>query len=210
MVAPSPDLVGGQSVQAERLVHALESEPSVRVSFLRTDTELRGPLSPLGSVRYVRTLVRLPLRLLSLLVRIPRCDVVHVFAGSYWSFVLTPTPAVLMAKLFGRKVLVDYHSGYAEKHLAAWPTAVRTLRLADAIVVQSAYLEDVFARFGLPTTVIPNHLPAGALAFRARRPLRARVPLDPGSRTGLRRGHDAPRLRHHPAAGAGGDAAHRR
>lgn len=172
MIAPSLELAGGQSVQAARLIHGLSAERSVQVSFLRTDTAFRGPLRPFRSVRYARTLMRLPLYLVMLVVRIPRCDVLHVFSGSNWSFVLSPTPAILLGKLFRKKVVVNYHSGLVLEHLPRWRTAIRTLRWTDAIVVQSAFLERAFARVGLSTVVIPNHVDLAALPFRSRTPLR--------------------------------------
>jgi glycosyltransferase involved in cell wall biosynthesis len=85
---------------------------------------------------------------------------------------LNPTPAIVLGKLFRKKVVVNYHSGEALEHLSSSRAAVRTLRQADAIVVQSPFLEDVFARSGLETTVIANHLDPGSLPFRTRRPLR--------------------------------------
>jgi glycosyltransferase involved in cell wall biosynthesis len=66
---------------------------------------------------------------------------------------------------------VNYHSGDAPDHLSSWRTAVRTLRWADAIVVQSPFLAQVFARFGLNVDVIPNHVDPDLLPFRERRPL---------------------------------------
>lgn len=184
MVAPSLEVSGGQSVQAARLLTHLQKEPSVDASLLRTDTPLRGPLRPLRAIRYARTLARFPLYVASLATRVPKCDVIHVFAASYWSFVLNPMPAILLGRLFRKKVLVNYHSGEAPEHLARSSTAVRALRQADAIVVQSAFLEEAFARVGLATTVIPNHVDLGLLPFRARRPIKPRFlttrALEPG------------------------------
>ena len=144
----------------------------MRASFLRTDTVLRGPLKPLRSIRYGRTLVRFPLYVTTLIRQLQRCDVIHVFAASFWSFVLNPTPAIVLGKLFRKRVVVNYHSGEALEHLSHSRTAVRTLRRADAIVVQFPFLEEIFDRSGLATTVIPNHLDPMSLPFRARRPLR--------------------------------------
>lgn len=172
VVAPSPELVGGQSAQAARLLADLANEPSVHASFLRTDTALSGPLRRFASIRYARTVVRFPLYVGSLIAGIPRSDVVHVFAASFWSFVLAPTPAILLGRLLRRKVIVHYHSGEASEHLRAWPSARLTLRLADAIVVQSTYLQNVLGGFGLSSVAIPNHLELEAFPFRDRRPLR--------------------------------------
>jgi hypothetical protein len=56
----------------------------------------------------------------TLLAKVRKYDVVHVFSASYFSFVLAPTPAILIARLYGKKVLLNYHSGEAEDHLERW------------------------------------------------------------------------------------------
>ncbi|MDQ2856231.1 MAG: glycosyltransferase family 4 protein, partial [Acidobacteriota bacterium] len=60
----------------------------------------------------------------------------------------------------------------AEDHLARWPSAIRTLRLADEIAVPSEYLVRVLARFGLPARAIYNTIEPEAFRFRERVPLR--------------------------------------
>ena len=93
---------------------------------------------------------------------------IHVFAASYWSFVLDPAPAVVLGRLLRKRVVVNYHSGEAPEHLSRSRVAVPILRLADAVVVQSGFLAEAFARAGLAATVIPNHIEIGSLPFRAR------------------------------------------
>jgi glycosyltransferase involved in cell wall biosynthesis len=173
VVAASLDIVGGQAVQAARLVEGLSREPSLEVSFQPINPRLPGALGALQSVKYVRTLATSAAYLAQLAARVPRFDVVHVFSASYFSFVLAPTPALLAAKLCGRRALLNYHSGEAEDHLTRWrSTAVPTARLFDAIAVPSAYLVEVFARFGLPARAVFNHVDTGRIPYRERAPLR--------------------------------------
>jgi L-malate glycosyltransferase len=103
---------------------------------------------------------------------VPRYDVIHIFSASYFSFVLAPTPAILIAKLCGRKIVLNYHSGEAEDHLARWRSAISILRLANEIVVPSDYLVRIFARFGLQARAICNTIEIDAFQFRERLPLR--------------------------------------
>jgi len=101
--------------------------------------------------------------------------VVHVFSPSYWAFLLGPAPAILVARAFGRRVLLNYHSGEADDHLTRWGWhAIPIMRLASAIVVPSQYLVDVFARHGLPATPVFNHLDVEHFPYRERRVLRPR------------------------------------
>jgi glycosyltransferase involved in cell wall biosynthesis len=172
VVAPSLDILGGQAVQAERLLARLRAEPSLAVSFLPINPRLPGVLRRLQAIKYVRTGVTSLLYCATLLARVGRFDVIHIFSASYFSFILAPTPAILVAKLYGKRTVLNYHSGEAADHLARWPSAVRTLRLVDEIAVPSDYLVEVFARFGLRARAIFNLIETERFQFHARRPLR--------------------------------------
>lgn len=172
IVAPSLDILGGQAVQATRLLDRLGREPSLEVGFLPVNPRLQWLLGRLQAIKYVRTVVTSLLYWASLLVRVRAYDVIHVFSASYWSFLLAPTPAILAAKLYGKKVLLNYRSGEAEDHLKRWRTAVPIAKLADKVVVPSLYLVKVFGHFGVQAEVAPNTLDFARFAFRERRPLR--------------------------------------
>jgi glycosyltransferase involved in cell wall biosynthesis len=173
IVAPSIDILGGQAVQAARLLEGLGQEPSLEVGFLPINPRLPGPLGRLQRIKYVRTFVTTLQYAASLLKAVRKYDLVHVFSAAYFSFVLAPTPAMLCAKLYGKKIVLNYHSGEAEDHLTRWRrTAIPTLKLADAIAVQSDYLVNVFARFKLQARAIFNHLETERFSFRERKPLR--------------------------------------
>jgi glycosyltransferase involved in cell wall biosynthesis len=171
MVAPSLDILGGQSIQAQRLLLGLQLEETVSVRFLACNPPLPGPLRLLQRVKYLRTIVTSLAYIALLLMRIPQCDVVHVFSASYYSFLLAPTPAILIARLFRKRIVLNYRSGEAEDHLARWHSAVSTIRLVDAIAVPSGYLVDVFARFGLTARSIYNFVDTNRFKFRTRKPL---------------------------------------
>ncbi|HOK47523.1 MAG TPA: hypothetical protein PLK67_16390, partial [Bryobacteraceae bacterium] len=95
IVAPSLGILGGQAVQAADLYNRLREEPTLEAGFLPVNPALPGPLRALQRVKYLRTLVTWPVYCLSLLLRVPRYDVLHVFSASYLSFVLAPLPAML-------------------------------------------------------------------------------------------------------------------
>lgn len=173
IVAPSFDILGGQSVQAARLMERLRDEPSLRVGFLPINPRLPGPLRSLQAIKYVRTLVTSIAYIASLLLRVYKYDVIHVFSASYLSFVIAPTPAILIGKLYRRKVLINYHSGEADDHLRRWRrSAIPTIKLADVIIVPSEYLVRVFKEFGLTAHAIYNLVDTARLHFRERVPLR--------------------------------------
>ncbi len=173
LVAASLDIIGGQSVQAASVARHLSDEPSVEVSFLPINPRLPGPLRRLQDIKYVRTIVTSIAYVARLLAQVPRSDVVLAASAAHSSFVLAPTPAILIARAFGKRVVLHYHAGEADSHLRAWRrTAGRTMRLADAIVVPSRYLAEQFARHGLGARVIVNVIDPDDFPFRERRPLR--------------------------------------
>ena len=173
IVAPPPDWLGGQAVQAARLLDGLSREPGVEAELLPIHPRLPGALQLLHEIKYVRTVVYTTAYLALLLLRLPRFDVAHVFAASYFSFVIAPAPAVLIAKLYGKRVLLNYHSGEAEDHLRRWPRSTKLIfRLADRVAVPSRYLVEVFARFGIAAEAVSNTAPLERFSFRERRPLR--------------------------------------
>ena len=165
LIAPSVDIIGGQSIQANQLLRRLANEPSVQVQFLPVNPRLHAALS----MKYVRTLITLVLYQRRLVASFRRADVLHIFTPGYFSFYLAPAPALLLGRLFGKWTILNYHDGRAEDHLKRWPIARRLMRLASVIVVPSDYLVDVFARFGIDATRIHNVGETDSLPYRERR-----------------------------------------
>jgi len=172
IAAPSLDILGGQSRQAVRLMEGLKREADLQIGFLPHNPRLPGFLRVLQRIKYVRTVSTTLFYLVLLLLRVRKYDIIHVFSASYYSYSLSAAPALLIARLFGKKSILNYRSGEAEDHLATWKTAVPSIRMADQIVVPSGYLVDVFARFGLRARAINNIVELDRFTFRERSPLR--------------------------------------
>lgn len=172
IAAPSLDILGGQSRQAIRLREGLSCEPDLEVGFVPHNPRLPGVLRWLQSIKYVRTVVTTLYYVLLLLWRVRQYDIIHIFSASYYSYSLSVIPALFIARLYGKKSILNYRSGEAEDHLANWRTAIPTIRWADEIVVPSGYLVDVFARHGLQARAIHNIVELDRFSFRERQPLR--------------------------------------
>jgi glycosyltransferase involved in cell wall biosynthesis len=174
LVAASLEILGGQGIQAAALAEGLRRD-GAGVALIPINPPFPPGLRWLRRVPYARTLLNQVLYLPSL-ARLRRYDVAHVFSASYWSFLLAPLPAILVARLFGRRVVLHYHSGEAPDHLERWGVLVHPwLRLADAIVVPSEYLRGTFERHGHAARVIPNVVDTERFRYRERRPLRPRL-----------------------------------
>jgi len=173
LIASGPGTPGGQEVQAAALQDRLREEGH-QVTRIPIDPRFPPSLSWVRRWPYVRTLVNQALYLPSLR-RLREVDVAHIFSASFWSFLLAPAPAIAVSRLYGKRVVLHYHSGEAEAHLARWGLLVHPfLRWVDDIVVPSEYLKEVFARHGHRARVIHNIVDTGRFRYRDRPPLRPR------------------------------------
>jgi glycosyltransferase involved in cell wall biosynthesis len=179
VIAPSLRVVGGQAIQARRLMNHLERIADIEVGFIAHNPALPKALAWMQDVRYLRTIVTTAVVWVNLLLRIPRYDVLHIFSASYWSYFLVPMPAILLGRLFGKAVVLNYRSGQLEDHLERWkPIAEATMRFATRIVTPTPYLKGVLQRFEIDSEVIPNYLDIEHLEYRTRDPLRPIVLLN--------------------------------
>lgn len=173
VVAPSLDIVGGQSIQAHALCAGLR-QAGYEVDFIPVNPQFPRGLRWVRRWPYARTALNQSLYVPSLR-RLRDADVVHVFSASYWSFLIAVAPALLAARHYGKRILLNYHSGEAEDHLARWGALVHPwLALAHEIVVPSEYLRAVFVRHGYPARAVPNIVDTTRFIYRDRMPPRAR------------------------------------
>lgn len=174
IVAPSLDILGGQGVQARSLAQALVKE-GFEVMFIPVNPRFPRGLRWLRRIPLARTVLNQCLYLPKLF-KLRHADVVHVYSASYWSFLLAPAPAIVVSRWFGKPVILNYHSGEAEDHLAKWGMRVHPwLRRVDKIVVPSTYLQNVFARHGYHAQVVRNIIDTSCFHYRERSQLKPRL-----------------------------------
>lgn len=169
IVAPTTSILGGQAVQAARLVRAWEGDPDVSARLVPINPVPVGALRHAVRVKYARTLATQAAYWPLLFRETRQADLVHVFSASYFSFILAPLPAVLVARALGRPVLLNYRSGEAPDHLRRSRIARRTLGSVDRNVVPSAFLREVFRGLGFDAAVVPNIVDLERFAFRRRK-----------------------------------------
>jgi glycosyltransferase involved in cell wall biosynthesis len=172
LVAPSLRYVGGQAVQADLLMRHWENDAEVAASFVAVDPRLPLGLRWTERLPGLRTAVRSPLYAWALWRGISGVDLVHIFSASYSSFLLAPLPAWLIARMRGKKTLINYRSGEARDHLRKSWIARRVLRATDRVIVPSGYLVDVFHEFGLDAQAVANIVDLSQFKFRVRNPVR--------------------------------------
>lgn len=175
IVAPTMGILGGQAVQADRLLKAWDGDPDVRAWLVPINPVPPGVFRHALDIKYVRTVATQVCYWPQLLRELRHADIVHVFSASYFSFMLAPLPAVLVAKLLGKPVVMNYRSGQAPDHLRRSAIARGTLRWVERNAVPSTFLQGVFREHGIGAEVIPNIVDVDRFSFRKRQPLAPNV-----------------------------------
>ena len=167
IVAPSlKHMYGGQEVQGEQLAGGWTGSEVVEAELVPSNPVLTGILRHAERIRGVRTVLRIPERLGRFSMALRRADIVHVFSGSHSSFVLGSLPAILVAWLLRKPVLVHYHSPRAKTHLEHSSLARHIFRRCAAVIVPSQYLQQVFAQHDITSQIIPNVVDSSRFQWR--------------------------------------------
>ena len=154
VVGPLPPPGGGMANQCEQLVRLLRAE-GLQVEVVRNNEPYRPAF--VARLPGLRALARLLPYLARLWVAIGRAEVVHVLANSGWAFHLFAWPAMCIARLRGRALVLNYRGGLADEFLQQAPRHVhRALAAAELRVAPSAFIQRVFAKHGLQAEVVPN------------------------------------------------------
>jgi len=175
LVAPSLRILGGQAVQADRLLQAWKGDPDVHAWLVPHNPLPAAPLRWATRIKYLRTVVTEATYIPLLVSELRRADVVHIFSASYTSFLLAPLPAQLIARALGKPVVMNYRSGEAPDHLRRSRIARSALRRVDRNAVPSRFLRDVFAEFDIDSVIVPNVIAVERFPYRPRTPLRPRL-----------------------------------
>ena len=154
LVGPMPPPSGGMANQTLQLAKLLRDE-GVTVELI----QMNRPYCPrwIGKVRGVRAIFRLLPYLVQLWQSANNVQLYHVMANSGWSWHLFAAPAIWIARIRGKPVVVNYRGGEANAFFEKAHRWIRpSLRRADAIIVPSGFLEAVFGKYGFLADIVPN------------------------------------------------------
>lgn len=154
LVGPLPPPSGGMANQTLQLAGLLSGEGH-SVELIQVNAAYRPAWA--GRLKGIRAMFRLLPYLLHLWQAAGRVQLFHVMANSGWSWHLFAAPAIWIARLRGCPVVVNFRGGEADEFLSkslAW--VAPSMHRADAIIVPSGFLKDVFSRYGFVTSIVPN------------------------------------------------------
>jgi L-malate glycosyltransferase len=171
LISPQPPPLGGMALQGQALCRRLAAE-SVAVQWVHTNPRLPKFLDLWG----VRTVLQSALYLAQLLRAFSKSAVVHILAASDMYFFIRVAPAIVVARLLRKHVVLNYRGGAAPNFFArlgwlAWPI----VRLANRVTVPSAYLERCFLAAGISCHIVPNLIDVQRFHFRQRDFLQPRL-----------------------------------
>ena len=154
LVGPLAPPSGGMANQTSQLAFLLRAQGAT-VELIQVNCPFRPQW--VASIRGVRALFRLLPYVMVLWRTGKRVDLIHVMANSGWSWHLYAVPAIWVARLRGKPVVVNYRGGEADAFLTSNMRLVAaSLKRADAIIVPSSYLASVFEKFGFCAQIVPN------------------------------------------------------
>jgi glycosyltransferase involved in cell wall biosynthesis len=169
IVAPLPPPYGGMGLQALLLQRMLLHD-GVSAEVLGYNQAFAPRFQFLTRIPAVRTFLRAVSFVLRFCGRAGKVDVVHVLACSWLYFFLIVSPAVLIGRLRGKRVVLNYRGGDADVFLERFGWMVKPIfKLATLLTAPSGFLAQVIRkRLGLPVAIVPNIVDFSKFRYRRR------------------------------------------
>jgi glycosyltransferase involved in cell wall biosynthesis len=177
LVSPLPPRAGGIGVQSNLWLRCMRDD-GWDVRAIRSNAAERSLASLPKVPRRLLLALTWMLYVLRVAVALTRTDVVFLVTSSWRTFHLKARPILRMAAWLRRPVILVFKGGDAANFLAAEGDVVLpAVRTATHVVVQTGFLQKVFAAHGIDATVVPNLIDATRFRFRERAmmPLRGLV-----------------------------------
>jgi glycosyltransferase involved in cell wall biosynthesis len=91
-------------------------------------------------------------------------------ACSWLYFFVVVWPAVLVSRIRGKRVVLNYHGGQADRFFALYRPVVKpAFQLAHVVTAPSLFLVDVISRrIGVPVRIVPNIVALASFPYRER------------------------------------------
>lgn len=177
LVGPLPPPSGGMANQTLQLAKLLREEGAT-VELI----QVNRPYSPrwIAKVQGVRAFFRLLPYLVDLWQSANNVQLYHVMANSGWSWHLFAAPAIWIALLRGKPVIINYRGGEADVFFEKSHFWIKpSLHRANAIIVPSDFLKTVFGKHGFLADIVPNIINLGRFNTDRNSPSLPSVPLSP-------------------------------
>lgn len=167
VLGPFPPRPGGVSVQCAILVDKLQGA-GANVTPINTDVPSLRSWGRVG--RWLLPFAQIPSLIWQMWRTRKQWDILHVHPASWWGFM--PAVVGLIAKSWGKHLVMSYHGGSIANFFASWTWLIRpVLRRYDAILALTPTHACVFEQYGFDVQVVPNIVPVETFSFRPRGPV---------------------------------------
>lgn len=176
LIGPKVPPYGGMAIQA-RLMQELMTEEGFTVNFLASNLPFPKRLAFLDRLRGVRPFLRSAVFSWECWKLLRTADVVHILACSWLYFFVIVCPAVALARIRKKRVILNYRGGEAD-HFFSWyaPVLRPFFRMADVVTAPSQFLVEVIGRrIGVPVRIVHNIVNFSRFRYHERKPLQPKL-----------------------------------
>src|SRR5207248_1940633 len=141
--------------------------------FLASNLPFPKSVAVFERLRGIRPFLRSAVFCVELWRKLRRADVVHVLACSWLYFFVVVCPAVLISRLRGKRVILNYRGGEADQFFSRFAFLLKPFfRMAHVVTAPSQFLVQVIGRrIGVPVQIVPNIVNFDNFRYRERKPL---------------------------------------
>jgi phenylacetate-CoA ligase len=169
IIGEFPPPWGGMAVQAQHLSDYLKKDGH-QIFNIGWNYCFPGHFRWINNQKILRGCIRFMIFKARILSKILKVDVLYIFSNSYLNFYLFTIPAVILGKIFNKRIIISYRGGAAEeffgKRIHGLPR--KFLEEADYITTPSGFLRDLFQKYGYTAVVIPSLIKFDSFVYKQR------------------------------------------
>jgi glycosyltransferase involved in cell wall biosynthesis len=153
------------------------NQEGIRAGFLASNYRFPPRFAWMERIRGIRPFLRSAFMCRELWRISPGYEVVHIMACSWLYFFLVVIPALMISRIRGARVVLNYRGGEADDFFARCAWVLKPFfRLAHVITVPSGFLAGVLKRhIGVVAQIVPNLVALDRFHYRERLRLRPRM-----------------------------------
>jgi glycosyltransferase involved in cell wall biosynthesis len=176
LVAPKAPPYGGIALQAQQL-EALLRRDGIAVVFLPSNLPFPEFLGFLDQIRGLRPFFRSLFFSWKLWRTLPQVEVVHILACSWLYFFLIVYPAVILSRLRGKRVILNYRAGGSQPFFRRCRWLLKPIfTLSHVVTAPSPFLgEMIRTYFGVVPLIVANFVDVSIFRYRERQSVQPRM-----------------------------------
>ncbi len=176
LVGPKVPPYGGMAIQG-KLMQDLMTAEGIYTDYLPSNLPFPKRLAFLDRLRGLRPFLRSMNLCIQMWRMAARAQIVHILACSWLYFFVVVCPVIVIARLRGKRVILNYRGGQADDFLRDTAFILRPFfRMAHVVTAPSQFLVDVIGkRVGVPVQIVPNIVNFDRFSYRERNPMQPRL-----------------------------------